>query len=156
MESSRVNYLLFKYLLLFLGIIIMTIPVVSFLFPESISINEKNGPADATTTLISVLVGILIILIFYVIKDRFVIVELNNQTIKIIQGTHEETVTWPEVDSIAQFRFIRPPLYKLRTKVSDKAYWFNTTSDYISMGGFTSDISDMGALIKKKKRELGI
>jgi hypothetical protein len=44
----------------------------------------------------------------------------------------------------------------LKVKGDNKIYWFNTENQFINAGGFTRDTSEMGDLIKKKKRELGI
>jgi hypothetical protein len=83
-------------------------------------------------------------------------VELGNQNVKIINGGEEKSVGWFDIDSLKQIQFVSPPLYSLKIKDSDEIIWFNTEARFISISGFTIDTSDMGELIKKKKRELGI
>lgn len=98
--------------------------------------------------------GVILIVLFFSIKDKFAFVELKNQSITIKQNGEVKAVQWLGVNSISQFQFIFPPLYSLNNK--DKTIWFNTEPNYISVGGYTIDDSDMGNLIKKKKRELSL
>ena len=134
----------------------MIVPALSFVFPDSVEINGETGSTDFTTTIVMALLGLLAILVFFVIKDKFAIVEIKNQTITIKQNGEERTVNWLDVVSVSQIQFIQPPLYKLKTKDSDETIWFNTEPHYVSINGFTSDLSEMGELITKKKRELGL
>ena len=156
MESNRTYHYFFKYAFLVVGLLIAMVPVISFVFPESVEINGETGSTDFTTTIIMGLLGLIAILVFFVIKDKFAIVELRNQTITIKQDGEERTLNWLDIDSVSQIQFVQPPLYKLKTKDSDETIWFNTEPQYISINGFTSDLSEMGELITKKKRELGL
>jgi len=134
----------------------MIVPVISFVFPDSVEINGETGSTDSVTTVIMGLIGLLLVLVFFVIKDKFAIVELRNQTITIKHNGEERTLNWLAVDSVSQIQFIQPPLYKLKTKDSEETIWFNTEPKFVSVNGFTSDLSEMGDLITKKKRELGL
>ena len=134
----------------------MIVPLISFVLPESVEINGDTGSTELMTSIIFVFLGLVAILIFFAIKDKFAIVELKNQTVTIKQNGDERTVNWLDVVSISQIQFVQPPLYKLKIKDSEETIWFNTEPKYISINGFTSDISEMGDLIKKKKKELGI
>jgi hypothetical protein len=156
MESNRTYHYLFKYAFLIVGLLTMIVPVISFVFPESVEINGETGSTDFTTTIIMGLIGLTVLLIFFVIKDKFAVVELGNQTITIKQNGEERTVNWLDVVSVSQIQFVQPPLYILKTKDADETIWFNTEPKYISINGFTSDLSEMGELIAKKKRELGL
>lgn len=156
MESNRPYHYLFKYLFLVAGLLVMIVPVISFVFPDSVEINGETGSTDSFTTIIMGLIGLILVLVFLAIKDKFAIVELRNQTIKIKQNGEERTLNWLDVDSVSQIQFIQPPLYKLKTKDSDETIWFNTEPKFVSINGFTSDLSEMGDLITKKKRELGL
>jgi hypothetical protein len=156
MESNRTYHYLFKYVFLFVGLLIMIVPVISYFFPDSVEINGETGTTDLTTTAIFGLLGLIAILIFFAIKDKFAIVELKNQTIIIKQNGEERAVNWLDVTSVSQIQFVQPPLYKLKTKDNDETIWFNTEPRFVSVNGFTSDLSEMGDLIKKKKRELGV
>ena len=156
MESNKTYYFLFKYVFLIIGLLIMIGPLISYLYPDSVEINGESGSADSFTVIVMGLLGILAIIVFFAIQGNFAIVELKNHTITIKQNGEERIVNWLDVTSISQIQFIQPPLYKLKTKDSEDTIWFNTEPSYISINGFTSDLSEMGELIAKKKRELGL
>ena len=90
------------------------------------------------------------------IKDRFVTVSLGGQNITIDYGGEKEKINWTEVEKITQLKLVTPPLYKLKIKNNEHTYIFVSQPYSISLGFGTIDTSDMGAFIKKKKRELRI
>ena len=118
--------------------------------------NGKTGTVDKNILLIFTAIGIAAILIFLVLKNKFFVVELNNQEIKIFENKQEKRFDWSEIEKLNQIQFIYPPLYKIKIKNNDKTILFNTSGRYISISGVTTDISEMGDLIKVKKKELGI
>ncbi|WP_157963325.1 hypothetical protein [Algoriphagus litoralis] len=156
MESNKTYHYLFKYCLLGVSILLTLGAILSWFAPESMTVNGQPGTRDSLTTLTFGLIAITALLVFLLIRDKFAIVEMGNQTIKIKHNGQDKTVSWLEIEEVKLIQFVYPPLYKLRTKDSEKTVWFNTESNYISVNGFVTDISDMGDLIKKKKRELGI
>jgi hypothetical protein len=107
-------------------------------------------------TLVFGMIGIVCFPIFIAIKDKFVIVKLGGQNVTIKNGLNERKINWMEVESLSLIQFVYPPLYKLKVKGDNKVYWFNTENEFIKASGFVKDLSDMGDLIQKKKRELGI
>ena len=156
MKSNKKYHFVFKFVFLFVGLLTWTIPIFSWIAPKYAKINGEIGSVDFVTTVIIGLVGLVFILLFFTIKDKFAIVELGNQNIKITNGNEEKSVEWLDIESLKQIQFVFPPLYSLKIKDSDETIWFNTEVRYISINGFTIDTSDMGELINKKKRELGI
>lgn len=147
---------LFKYGLLGVSILLAATSVVSWSAPELITLNGAPATQDIFNTSILALIAVLAFLLFLLIRDKFVIVELGNQSIKIKQKGQEKTISWLEVDQIKLIPFVYPPLYKLRSKGDAETVWFNTEPHYVGVNGFVSDLSEMGALIKRKKRELNI
>jgi len=156
MESDRTYHYFFKYSLLGISIFLMIAAIVSWIAPELMIVNGHPGTRDLLTTLIFGLIAVVAFLVFLLIRDKFVIVELGNQTIKIKYKSQDKTISWVEVEEVKLIQFVYPPLYKLKTKDSEEVVWFNTKPNHININGFVTDISDMGDLIKKKKRELGI
>ena len=156
MESNRTYHFLFKYGLLGVSILLITCAVISWFAPESMIINGRPGTQDPLTTSIFALLSALAALVFVLIRDKFAIVEVGSQSIKVQHNGKQQTFSWLDVEEVSLIQFVYPPLYKLKTKDSDETVWFNTDSNYISINGFMTDISDMGSLIKKKKKELGI
>lgn len=156
MQSNRIYYYLFKYCLLGFSIALVSISLIFWIAPESLTNDGEPGTQDISTTLVFGLIGILFFLLFILVKDKFAIVELGNQAIKINHRGEERTVTWLDVESISQIQFVSPPLYRIKIKNDDETIWFNTESRYISVGDYVTDLGEMGDLIKKKKKELGL
>lgn len=111
---------------------------------------------NIVTTLFFGMIGIICFPLFIATKDKFVIVKLGGQNVTIKNGENERKINWMEVESLSLIQFVYPPLYKLKVKGDEKVYWFNTENEFIKASGFVKDLSDMGDLIQKKKRELGI
>jgi len=156
MKSNKKYHFVFKFAFLIVGLLTWTIPIFSWIAPNYTEISGEIGSTDFVTSAIIGLIGLVFILLFFAVKDKFAIVELGNQNVKIINGDEEKSVGWFDIDSLKQIQFVFPPLYSLKIKDSDETIWFNTEARFISINGFTIDTSDMGELIKKKKRELGI
>jgi hypothetical protein len=129
----------------------MSVPLISFAFPEAVQLNGETGAMSPLEFIVSGIIGVILIVLFFLIKDKFAVVEIGNQTITIKHNGDVKTFQWLEIESISQFQFIFPPLYSL--KIKDQTIWFNTEPKFISVGG---DTSEMGNLIRKKKRELDI
>jgi hypothetical protein len=111
---------------------------------------------DLYSVALSFLIGCALFIFFLLLKDKFVILELTGQKIKIKKGKTTIETSWIDVESISQIQFVQPPIYRLTLKNMDGYILFNTNAFYASFNGFTTDLSDMGSLIKKKKKELGI
>ena len=156
MESDKSVYYTFKYLPLVAGIVMGLCPLLAHLNPENSTFNGEPGPPDFWTTIIFVLIGLLFVLISILVISKLVIVEMNNQNLKIKKGNKVIQVSWLDVDSVSMVPTVFPPLYKLRLKNYEDYFLFNTTRSGAQLMVFTCDWSDMGGLIKKKKGELGI
>jgi hypothetical protein len=157
MESNRTYHLLFKYGLLIAGLFTMLIPPISFISPDAVVINGETGALTQTTTIIIELIASGLVFVFLMIKNKFAIVELRNQSVTIKHaGWQQRTVNWIDIESVSQIQFIFPPLYSLKPKDSEQTVWFNTKPRYLSVNGHITDISDMGDLIRKKKSEFGL
>jgi hypothetical protein len=130
--------------------------ILSWFLPELFWVNGEKMEQSIVTTLVFGMIGIVLFLIFIAIKDKFVTVKLGGQTLTIKNGDGEKKINWMEVESLSLIQFVYPPLYKLKVKGDEKVYWFNTENEFIKASGFVKDLSDMGDLIQKKKRELGI
>ncbi|WP_339867639.1 hypothetical protein [uncultured Algoriphagus sp.] len=156
MESNHSYHLLFKYVLLGAGLVLISLPLLSLLFPNLVEINGKTGAMSPISSSLFGIIGVILIVLFLSIKDKFAVVEIGNQTITIKQNGKVNTFQWMEIESVSQFQFVFPPLYKLTIKDNEKTVWFNTEPNYTSIGGYSTDNSEMGNLIKKKKRELSL
>lgn len=156
MESNKFYHYVFKFSFLAIAVIVGIVTIQSWLYPESVTVNGEPGTRDPFESLIFSLISVAAFLIFLLLKDKFAIVKLGGQNITIQNKRQHKHLPWQDVEEIKQIGFIYPPLYKLKTKDSPESYWFNTEPTYLNVGGFVTDLSDMGQLIKKKKEELGI
>jgi len=156
MQSNKTYYRIFKYGLLGIGILFLVISLISWFSPQLIVLNGESIERNLNITLVFSMIGIFLITLFFLIKDKFVLASMGNQTIVIKIGELEESVNWLDVESLSLVQFVYPPLYRIKIKGIEKTFWFNTDNHFVNTGGFTTDLSEMGNLIQKKKRELGI
>ncbi|MFD2033939.1 hypothetical protein ACFSKL_04000 [Belliella marina] len=156
MESNKNYHYFFKYAFLGAGFILLKTSFVSWFFPQLIRMNGEQLSQDLFVTVLFGLIGVAMILIFLTIKDKFVMARLGSQTVTLKKSDWELKTNWMEVESISLIQFVYPPLYKIKVKGSEETYWFNTESQFMKFGGVINDLSEMGNLVKKKKRELGI
>jgi hypothetical protein len=156
MKSDRLAYGALKYGLLLFGLLFILIPTLNLIDPELATFNSEHKEMDWFSFIIFILIGLIAILAFMLFQDKFAIVEMGNQKIKVNRGSEEIEVNWLEVESIDLLQFIFPPLYKLRIKGHEGYILFATSRSGLSVAGFTKDLSEMGGLINKKKREFGI
>ena len=103
--------------------------------------------------LILVGVGSSVTLFWMTYQEKVVKVKLGSQTIIIIHQEREESVDWSEVEYIDRLLFLDIPVYKLKLKKQLGYYLFATQPYYVNFGFGTRDLSNMGALIKQKKKE---
>lgn len=139
-----------------ISVVLILGAIVSWVSPELITVNGEPGTRDLLMTAIFGLLGILAFLVFLVVRNKFVVVEMGNQTIKNKTNGQDKSISWLDVEEVKLIQFLYPPLYKLKVKGEDNTIWFNTEPNYISISGFVRDTSEMGRLISKKKRELEI
>jgi hypothetical protein len=156
MKSNRGYHYFFKYSLLGGSILLALLAVISGMVPDAVKLEQKPESEDLSSTTIITLVAGLSFLLFLLIRNRFAIVELSNETITIHRKGKTKSISWQDVEQLELLQFVSPPLYTLRTRGSGRTYWFNTEPPRLGMGGFMTDKSEMGKLIEKKKSELGI
>lgn len=156
MQSNKTYHTIFKFGLLGIGILFLVISVFSWFLPQLIEMNGESIERDLVTTIFFIVIGVFLIIIFFLIKNKFVLANMGNQSIVIKNGEWEENVNWLDVEPLSLIQFVYPPLYRIKIKGIEKTFWFNTENHFVNAGGFTTDLSEMGNLIKNKKRELGI
>lgn len=156
MKSHSGYTFFFKHIFLLIASLIALIGVLGYLFPDSVTVNGESSNFDLYDYSIIggiSLIGIILQLLF---GPHFVNVKLGGQNITILDYEPEEVVNWMDVESISKFWFVFPPLYKLKIKNEESYYLFTTKPSYVDTGIGTVDLSSMGSLIKRKKKELEI
>ena len=123
-----------------------------------LTINGQRRQLDETELLISLIVGLISLVIFFAIKHKFVIVDLDGNKVTIKRSDEIITVNWTDVKFVNKIPFIKPPLYRVRLKNTDKTYLFTTQPNLklVRIGSSLFDNSEMGNQISKMKKELNI
>jgi len=146
----------FKHLFLLLALISALVGALSYIFPNSVTVNGEPSNFDLYDYSIIGAITVLGIILQLIFGSHFVKVKLGGQNITILDFEPEEVVNWMNVESVSKFAFIAPPLYKLRIKNEEGYYLFTTQPTYAKSGIGTADLSFMGSFIKRKKKELEI
>jgi len=156
MESDIGYTFFFKYVFLLISIISGITGILSYFFPETVTINGEQANIDLTSYAIIGFIVVLGIILHLLTSYQFIRVRLDGQNINLISQENKEPVSWLNVESINKIPVVFPPLYKLKIKDDTGFYLFTTKPNYLQFNIGTMDISEMGDFIKKKKRELGI
>lgn len=112
--------------------------------------------ADVYEAVIWLGLGICAWLIWRSYHRNVVRVSLGGQQITIIKGSFKESVRWMEVEKIKPILWVDFPLYVLTIKDRPGYYLFTTQRRFVNFGFGSKDLSDMGAYIQRKKKELEI
>jgi hypothetical protein len=156
MKSHSGYTFFFKHIFLLIALVIGLVGVMGYLIPESVTVNGEPSNFDIYDYVIIGGITILSIILQLLFGPHFVSVKLGGQNITILDHEPEEVINWMNVESMSKFLIIFPPLYKLKIKNEEGYYLFTTKPTYIDTGIGTVDLSSMGSLIKRKKKDLGI
>ena len=140
-DCNRGKYYSLKYGPLLIGLLITT---------NIFSLIKSDNPEWWVDLILMIIVAAICVIIFLLVKDKLKLVAISGKKIVIEMDGMEKDYEWPVVEEINLNRFWG--LYKL--KVPDQDAFYFTAYGFVSwMGG---DISEMGDIIVKKKRELNI
>lgn len=156
MKSNSGYTFFFKHVFLLVTLLATLFGTLGYLFPESVTVNGQPANFDLYDYLIIGGIAIIGVILHMLFSPHFVNVKLGGQNISILDYEPEEVINWTNVESISKFWFVFPPLYKLKIKDEEGYYLFTTQPTYVDTGIGTVDLSSMGSLIKRKKKELGI
>lgn len=145
-KSSKKYYFVFKYLFLALSCIMFIIYILI-----SQAIIEFNKEDVILYEAIVIFVFLLSLILYYLLKDKFSIVELSNEKVLIKKAGRTKTYNWEEIRSIKHLQFITPPLYKLELKNTKSFVLFSTGANYISVNGVIKDLSPVKDYLKNLK-----
>ena len=140
LRSSKILKYIWQYFFLFLGL--------SSIGNSLYNAFAEMRPWNTSETYFLSIPGLIFILVFFYLRDKFVVVELGSQKVKIYKDDEVLERTWLEVESVKRFLFSAPPIYILR--LNDSGGFFIFCNSEISLFG---DDSEMGMLIQKKKKD---
>jgi hypothetical protein len=97
-----------------------------------------------------VVMAILLIIIFFLVKDKLKFVAIGKTNLIVRTKGLEKTYNWLDVEEIT----LKPTLGIYKLKMKDEASIYFTA--YGTVSWLTGDLSDMGVIISKMKSELDI
>lgn len=147
-EASPVKFYFAKFFFLAFALIQW---LVAALLLFQLTFSNKN----IFIALIFVTLGLIFFYIFLVVNDKVKRVAIGKNKIVIIEGDKNSRFSWPEVKSLKIIPFFN--LYKLRLRGKrNPIYFFPARNIDPAFGLMARDVSKMGAIVEKKKKEFGI
>lgn len=148
-ESNRAYFHIFKYLFLYISLILFSAAFIGYFWPNLVSIN--NSDISVSETLVLMFLAIVSLILFFIVKDRFAYIKVNSNLIHMTSSKINRKLDWEEVKSLKLIPFIFPPLYKVSLK--NDYFFFNTDDKYIFVSfGVIKDLSEMGKFIAKRAK----
>jgi len=115
-------------------------------------------PFNARTffvALIFITMGLLCFVFFLILSDKIRRVAVGKNKIVVIEGDRNVRFSWPEVKSLKIVPFFN--LYKLKLKGKKGCiYFFPSHNIDPAFGLLNKDISKMGDIVQKKKKDYGL
>ncbi|HEY9489627.1 MAG TPA: hypothetical protein VIQ51_14890 [Chryseosolibacter sp.] len=147
-EASPVKFYLAKFF--FLGFALIQWLVATILLFQFDFSNQNFFIA-----LIFVTLGLIFFYVFLVVNDKVKRVAVGKNKIVIIEGDKNSRFSWPEVKSLKIIPFFNLYKLKLRGK-KNPIYFFPAKNIDPAFGLMAKDISKMGSIVEKRKKEFGI
>lgn len=146
-EANPLKFYLAKYFFLAFSVLQWLVAAVIFFQFDS------NKHLFAALTFFTI--GVILFYAFLVVNDKIKRVAIGKNKIVVIEGHRNLRFEWPDVKSLKIVPFFQ--LYKLRVKGKRKSiYFFPSKSIDPAFGLLSKDISKMGELVDKKKKDHGI
>jgi hypothetical protein len=111
-----------------------------------------TGDWKTDEIIVRLIVGLFHLAAFLYFRNKFVVVELGGQTVRILRGKETIETTWLNVESVSMLILSGPPIYTIRIK-DIKGYFIFWNS---AMNLFWVDHSELGTLISQKKKQLDL
>ena len=106
-------------------------------------------------SLFFVTLGLVFFYIFLLVNDKVKRVAIGKNKIVIIEGDRNSRFSWPDVKSLKIIPFFNLYKLKLRGK-KNPIYFFPAKNIDPAFGLLAKDVSKMGEIVQKKKKEFGI
>jgi hypothetical protein len=148
MEANPFKFYIAKYFFLVFAFIQW---FLSFLILVRFEFTGKNF----FVALIFFTMGMIFLFLFLLVNEKVRRVAIGKNKIVIIEGDRNVRFSWPEVKSLKIIPFFN--VYQLRIKGKrDTIYFFPSKNIDPAFGLMSRDLSKMGSLVEKRKREFGI
>jgi hypothetical protein len=147
-EANPTKFYLAKYFFLAFALI-QWVVMGALLFRFDFS------PKNFFVSLIFFTLGLLFLFTFLVVSDKIKRVAVGKNKIVIIEGDRNIRFEWPEVKSLRIVPYFN--LYRMKIKgKKGNIYFFPSSNIDPAFGLLSRDISKMGEIVEKKKKDFGI
>jgi hypothetical protein len=147
-EASPLKFYFAKYFFLAFGLL-------QWLVSGTILISFPFTAKTFFASLIFLTTGMIFIFAFTLIADKIRRVAVGKNKIVVLEGDRNVRFEWPEVKTLKIIPFFN--LYKLKIKGKKRAiYFFPSHNIDPAFGLLSKDISQMGDVVQKRKKEFGI
>lgn len=147
-EANPVKFYFAKYFFLAFGFLQWLVSITIF---ASYPFGAKNFLAS----LVFFTIGLIFIFLFSVINDKIRRVAVGKNKIVVMEGDRNTRFEWPEVKSLKIVPFFN--VYKLKIKgKKGTIYFFPSHNIDPAFGLISKDVSRMGEVVDKRKKEFGI
>lgn len=147
-SSNKLYNQFFRYLFLFISIVILLVGMIGYFAPHLVSFNQKEITSSQAINMM--LISIMPLTPFFLIQHKVVSITVDKDYLSI--DGRKEKHKWNEV-VINQIHFVFPPLYKLKINDRKGFFLFNTDNKFLWVSiGIIKDLSPMGEFLKKKAR----
>jgi len=154
-ESSNYSFISLKYLPLLLGFFFIINALWIIVDPafEIIENGEKRN-AILSDSYIPLILGLFSLLFYFTLGQRVVRMRISNNEFEFRYKKEKIIKDWAVVEKIEKYWFVAPPLYSVKFENENITYFFTTSILCIVTPGYVFDISDMGAFIKKRRKDI--
>ena len=153
LRSDWLRTLGLLYSPLVFAIFLMAASIGVFLFADYDQYTQSPTSDPLMDSLILLALGIVLLIIFYLLKDRVVEVKVEADGLLIKQHNTRERIAWANIRSVKRLMLTSPTLYRLRLKDRKIAYFFYSEGEYTFRNALGLDPSHMMAFIRAKERE---
>ncbi len=98
------------------------------------------------------IIGLLSLMAFLYLRNKFVVVELGGQKVRIYKDNQTIETNWLNIESVEKLIFSTPPIYTIRLKDVNGPLIF-WDSEFVL---FWFDDTELGQIISKKKNDFDI
>jgi len=146
-EASPTKFYFAKYFFL-------AFACIQWVVGSLIMLNQDFSDKIFFISMIFFTLGLTFIFLYFFISDKIRRVAIGKNKIVVIEGQRNVRFDWPEVKSLKIVPYLN--LYKLKIRGKKRSiYFFPSENIDPAFGILCKDISKMGNIVEKRKKEFG-
>lgn len=147
-QASPAKFYMAKFFFLGFGLLQWAVAAI-------LSLRFESTPKNASAALIFLCIGSIMMVIFFYLNSSMRRVAIGKNKIVVIESGKNLRVEWPEVKSINLIPIFH--LYRLKLKTrKTPIFFFPSKNIEPAYDLLAQDISKMGEIVSKRKKEFGI